>query len=278
MNGQIDFREYLDEFRAEVLEHLAVLDTQLVQLERDPANPAPLRQMFLSAHTIKGSAAMVGLTEISRLAHSIEDVLASLRDHQQPLDTAMADLLFRSLDMLRTLSERSQPDQRMEELPVVELVILLRQRADHGQGEAPAPESVATPIASPPAAPPRVLLVEDSPTVRMLETMLLTDAGFSVEAVGDGARALEMALAQPFDLLVTGVETRGMRGPDLAISLRAAPRGWNLPIIIMSSNNDETARERAAEAQVQAYIRKGSLGQQRLVETARALVMPAPAI
>ncbi len=55
------------------------------------------------------------------------------------------------------------------------------------------------------------LLVEDSATVRMLESMLLIEAGFEVDAVADGREALARATAQPYSLLVTGVETRGLR-------------------------------------------------------------------
>jgi chemotaxis protein histidine kinase CheA len=281
MGDRLDLREFVEDVRAEAAEHLRVLDMELLKLEREPTNPAPIRQMFLSAHTIKGSAAMVDLTEVSSLAHAVEDVLASLRDDYQPLDTATADLLFRGLDTLRALVARSQPGQVTADLPTEPLVGLLRSRAGRGSplGVPSGDPSVVDNAgqaggvaqAAPRAGRPRVLLVEDSPTVRMLETMLLTDAGFEVEAVDDGAHALELALERPYQLLVTAVETRGLRGHDLAITLRATPTGQHLPIIIMSSDDDEVARQRAAEADVQAYIRKGSFGRQRLVETARTL-------
>jgi chemotaxis protein histidine kinase CheA len=275
----LNFRDYIDEVRAEAAEHLRALDTQLLQLERDPTNVAPIRQMFLSAHTIKGSAAMVDLTEVSTLAHAVEEVLAWLRDERRRLDTATADLLFLSLDTLRALVERSQPDETLPDLPTADLVAQLHRCAGHdpsaaeeGEGKRATPRAAEAEKARQPTAErPRVLLVEESPTVRMLETMLLTDAGFEVEALGDGGRALELALAHPYQLLVTGVETRGLRGPALAAALRATPAGRGLPIIIMSSEDDEAARRDAAEADVQAYIRKGSFGRQRLVETARSL-------
>ena len=54
----MDLSSLVPEFQAEATEHLDALNAQLLTLERDPAAPGPIRAMFLSAHTIKGSAAM----------------------------------------------------------------------------------------------------------------------------------------------------------------------------------------------------------------------------
>jgi CheY-like chemotaxis protein len=116
-----------------------------------------------------------------------------------------------------------------------------------------------------------VLLVEDSATVRLLESMLLQEAGFEVDAVADGHEALARATAQPYQLLVTAVETRGLRGLDLAAAVRGSPGGASLPIVLMSSDDNAEHRRQAAELGVDAYIRKGSLGQRRLVDAAREL-------
>ena len=94
----MDPTKLLDEFRAEANEHLAALDAALLNLERDPRDPRPVRELFLSAHTIKGSAAMLGLEGVRALAHAMEDVLAALRDGRLSLDAQTADLLFRVVD------------------------------------------------------------------------------------------------------------------------------------------------------------------------------------
>src|SRR5204862_2829922 len=101
----MDATAFLDEFQAEAGEHLRALDMRLLELERDPAGQQPVREMFLSAHTLKGGAAMLGLDGVRELAHAMEDVLAFLRDQRRPLDAATADLLFRVVDRLRELTE-----------------------------------------------------------------------------------------------------------------------------------------------------------------------------
>jgi CheY-like chemotaxis protein/HPt (histidine-containing phosphotransfer) domain-containing protein len=277
----MDASAYLDEFRAEAGEHLRALDAQLIALERQPADPAPVRAMFLSAHTIKGGAAMLGLDAVRALAHALEDQLGRLRDARQTLDAATADLLFQATDLLRALVARSAPDTPLDDPRVEPLIAALRQghvngsREPGGEAHGSEPPAPQAPITKPdPSAParPRALLVEDSPTVRLLESMLLTDAGYTVDAVGDGAEALARALREPYQLLVTGVETRGLRGLDLAAELRQAPGGERLPIIVMSSDENPVNREAATAVGVHAYIRKGTFGERRLQEAARELL------
>jgi CheY-like chemotaxis protein/HPt (histidine-containing phosphotransfer) domain-containing protein len=286
----MDAWAYLDEFRAEADEHLRALDDQLLHLERDPRNPAPVRLMFLSAHTIKGGAAMLGLADVKSLAHAMEDELARLRDADQSRGAANVDLLFQATDVLRDLVARVTPDTPADDPRLAPLIGALRRTPGvESPGSSPGqpavlasgPPAPVAPGAPPPGpgaaplpalAPPRALLVEDSPTVRMLESMLLTDAGYTVEALADGAEALARALQEPYALLVTGVETPGLRGLELAAQVRQAPGGATLPIIIMSSDENPANRERAAAAGVSAYIRKGAFGEQRLLDAARELL------
>src|SRR5581483_9019404 len=148
-----DSLEFLDEFRAEAREHIAALDAQLLDLERDPADPRPIREMFLSAHTIKGGAGMLSLHAIHALAHAIEDVLGHLRDQHQPLDPATADLLFRALDRLREQVEQSVPGA--DASPVdADLIAALRRCLSAG-----VPSASAAPSEGRASRQPRALLV-----------------------------------------------------------------------------------------------------------------------
>jgi len=264
-----EWAAYIDEFRSEAREHLRALDAQLLKLERDPGDPAPVREMFLSAHTIKGGAAMLEVADVRELSHALEDVLGRLRDQGCPLDGELADLLFRALDALRELVDGATPGAAALSGAYADLAAALRERGASGPAATP-PRPPAAPAASP--GKPRVLLVEDSATVRLLESMLLQEAGFEVDALGDGREALARATAAPYQLLVTGVETRGLRGLELAAAVRNTPGCAEMPIVVMSADDNAEHRRQAAEVGVQAYIRKGSLGQRRLVEAARELV------
>src|ERR1035437_7920330 len=101
--------DFLDDFRTEALEHVRILDAQLLILERDPANLQPVRTMFASAHTIKGGAAMLELDRVRLLAHAMEDLLDELRGGRRRVDGNVADLLFQAIDRLRELVTSSVP-------------------------------------------------------------------------------------------------------------------------------------------------------------------------
>src|SRR2546426_4431199 len=78
----------------------------------------------------------------------------------------------------------------------------------------------------------RVLVVDDEPGLRQSLGLLLADAGYDVAAEGTGARALERALAESFDLVLCDVRMREMDG--LAF-LRAYKRGGGTGLVIMMS-------------------------------------------
>ncbi len=259
-----DLTAVIGEFREEADQHIEMLNARLLELERDPTATEPIRSMFLSAHTIKGSAAMLDLPHISLLAHAIEDVLAYLRDERRPLDQETAELLFNSLDMLRALISTPTLGAEEPSPTMLKLIAALRRHAVHNTEDA---------AAMPPQAgsASRALLLDDSATVRLLETMQLQEAGFEVDVVEDGLKALSRAVAEPYDLIVTGVECEGLRGWDLVAALREVLSSRSMPIIVMSSDRNEDQRDLVG-AGVYAYLRKGSLHRSDLVSTARKLL------
>jgi chemotaxis protein histidine kinase CheA len=257
---------FVDEFKAEADEHLRLLDELLLALERDPNDPRPVRQMFLSAHTIKGGAAMVGFTTIRNLAHATEDVLARLRDERRHLDGDTADLLFKAVDMLRELLTEAPYETQAASSASARLAEQLRAIALPRSSQAPPPQIPQMP------GRPRILLVESSPTIRMLEATLLTDAGFDVDAVGDGKEALAMVQSTCYHLVITGGETKGLRGVELAQMVLALPGLRDTPIILMTTDDRAESQQQAAGVGIRAYIRRGSYRENRLVETAWELV------
>jgi len=264
----MDLTEFLGEFQLEAGEKLDILAAQLLRLERDPTNPAPIREMFLAAHTIKGGAAMLRLTNVEALAHGVEDLLSSLREQHRTLDAAAADLLFQSIDRLRALVESASADAFGAEVGVQVVSFADELRADARGAPRPSP---ASPIAAQPRGIARALLVDDSPTVRELHRMLLEDAGFEAEAYENSAEALTRALAQPFDLIVSGLQNKGPSGFELTVAMRANPGYRDVPIILTSADSEAELGRRALECGAQALVRKGGLQDERLSHVLRQL-------
>jgi chemotaxis protein histidine kinase CheA len=261
-----DLTAIIGEFRQEADEHIEAMNARLLELERDPIATEAIRSMFLSAHTIKGSAAMLDMQEISTLAHAIEDVLAYLRDERQPLNRVTADLLFKSLDMLRALLGAPVTGDVAPGPAILEMSAALRRHVTDR-----VMDDTESPTAPDDRDVPRALLLDDSATVRLLETMQLNEAGFKVDAVADGLKALNLAMAHPYDLIVTGVECEGLRGWDLLTALREVLSSRAMPIIVMSSDRDSDPRD-VAEAGLYAYLRKGSLPCHDLRDTAMKIL------
>ncbi|NJK91776.1 MAG: response regulator [Blastochloris sp.] len=83
--------------------------------------------------------------------------------------------------------------------------------------------------------PPRILLCDDSVSVRRAQVKQLSQLGYEVTAVNDGQEALERAQQESFDLLMTDLEMPRMDGFELVRAIRALPALQSLPIIVITS-------------------------------------------
>jgi chemotaxis protein histidine kinase CheA/CheY-like chemotaxis protein len=90
--------ELLATFRAEVDERLASLSAGLLQLETHGAPRQLIAGLFRDAHTVKGSARMMGLTKVLETAHAAEDLLGALRDGRFQIRRDYVDLLLATVD------------------------------------------------------------------------------------------------------------------------------------------------------------------------------------
>jgi chemotaxis protein histidine kinase CheA len=93
-----DDPELLATFRAEVEERLASLQSGLLQLENHQSPRQVVMLLFRDAHTVKGSARMLGLEGVLHVAHNMEDLLGALRDGRFPVRKDHVDLLLAACD------------------------------------------------------------------------------------------------------------------------------------------------------------------------------------
>jgi chemotaxis protein histidine kinase CheA len=104
-NGQIDFQALIQIFVGEAEEQLAGMDQALAALARQPDDQDSIKTMFLLAHTLKGSAATVGLEEVTLLARGLKDVADALR--RQAIGVS-PELLAACREMVETI-RRTEP-------------------------------------------------------------------------------------------------------------------------------------------------------------------------
>ena len=101
---------------------------------------------------------------------------------------------------------------------------------------------------------PSILLVEDDRDLAALLRLHLEDAGCAVEAVADGALALQKALQHTYDLVVLDLMLPGMNGLEVCRQLRAA--GRTVPVLMLTAQGDVTARVKGLETGADDYVAK----------------------
>jgi len=96
-------------FREEAGEHLATLETTLLELESRPQDPELIAQAFRALHTIKGSSAMAGFDRISAITHEVESVFAQMRQGKVQATPAIIALTLETKDLIRAMLDPTAP-------------------------------------------------------------------------------------------------------------------------------------------------------------------------
>jgi two-component system sensor histidine kinase and response regulator WspE len=118
----------------------------------------------------------------------------------------------------------------------------------------------------------RILVVDDSITVREVERQLLMRHGYDVSVAVDGKDGFNMLRTGRFDLLVTDVDMPRMTGIELVRAVRREPKLAELPIIIVSYKDRESDRLAGMEAGASAYLTKSSFQDDSLIRMVSDLI------
>ncbi|MDD3250858.1 MAG: response regulator, partial [Smithellaceae bacterium] len=118
----------------------------------------------------------------------------------------------------------------------------------------------------------RVLVVDDSLTVREVERRLLENAGYEVATAIDGADGWNKLTSHSFDLLVSDVDMPRMNGIELIRAVKADPQLRDTPVMIVSYKDREEDRLRGLEAGANYYLTKSSFHDESLLDAVRDLI------
>ncbi len=212
--------EILEFFVPEAEEHLQVVTDCLLALEANP-NAEDIHRLFRAMHTVKGSAAQVGLQRIARVAHRAEDLVGRLRDGQLRPSAEIVDICLEAVDALKKFLYRQWPDDDAMKAAVNPLLARITRLApEEGDVETPvrasaapqalvytAPASeelvparpdVETPVRASPASGAQPVVSPSFPaasqpapaSVAPAEAALAADAAASGEAAAEGEATL----------------------------------------------------------------------------------------
>jgi len=107
-----------------------------------------------------------------------------------------------------------------------------------------------------PAAPPRVLIVDDERHNRQLLEVMLAPEGFLLQDAASGEEALTMVAEHPPDLVLLDIMMPGMNGYQVASTIKGNPASRNIPIIMITALDDRNARMLGLNAGAEDFLTK----------------------
>ncbi|MCE5272836.1 response regulator [bacterium] len=155
--------------------------------------------------------------------------------------------------------------QAVPVLHAADLVHTAAARAESPAGDGPSAQETQERKAS-------LMVVEDSPTSRMLLKNILEMSGYGVETATNGAEAFARLKERAFDLVVSDVDMPKMNGFVLTSRIRADKSLAALPVILVTALDSDSDRERGFDVGASAYIVKSSFDQGNLLETIKRFI------
>ncbi|MBZ3661862.1 hybrid sensor histidine kinase/response regulator [Pseudomonas monteilii] len=118
----------------------------------------------------------------------------------------------------------------------------------------------------------RVLVVDDSLTVRELQRKLLGNRGYDVAVAVDGMDGWNALRGEDFDLLITDIDMPRMDGIELVTLVRRDQRLQSLPVMVVSYKDREEDRRRGLDAGADYYLAKASFHDDALLDAVVELI------
>jgi two-component system chemotaxis sensor kinase CheA len=100
---KIDLSQFRETFLQESADHIASMETGLLQLRTAPGDVELLNSIFRSAHSIKGGAGSFGMNNLTHFTHSLENLLDRMRSLEMHATDEVIGILLLSVDVLRNL-------------------------------------------------------------------------------------------------------------------------------------------------------------------------------
>ncbi|MCM1985184.1 hybrid sensor histidine kinase/response regulator [Lyngbya confervoides] len=112
---QPEQQRILGYFIEEAKEHLQTIESALLNLQSVVQDQEHLNEVFRAAHSVKGGAAMLGITSMQHIAHRLEDYFKVLKEHPVEVDAKLESLFFKGFDALNSLTTQLETTLELPE-------------------------------------------------------------------------------------------------------------------------------------------------------------------
>jgi len=174
--------------------HIDDLESLVLKLESQGFELEICRDLYRQIHSLKGSGGTYGMHVISDICHPFEDLISGLLEHTESLYQGFVSTALEYIDLLRKVASHYQQSKTPDEEIRLKLQDL-RNRALQN--------------------PYSALVIESSDVVVNIIKDVLKMHHFRIEVAKDGYLGLGRILSEPFDLVITGLETPRMNGMAL---------------------------------------------------------------
>ena len=121
------------------------------------------------------------------------------------------------------------------------------------------------------ASKPRILLVDDEPSIIMMVGKRLEVSGFEVLTARDGQEGLTKAQTETPDLIILDLMLPQLNGFEVCTTLKQDPRYQQIPIVLFSAKTQQKDEDLGRQCGADAYVRKPFKAEE-LLETIRMLL------
>jgi two-component system sensor histidine kinase and response regulator WspE len=209
----------------------------------------------------KGPLSLVVCGNETRIAFAVDRLIDTVELAVRPLDPRLGKIPGVSS---AALDEDGAP-------------LLILDTEDLVQTALDQPSGAAAPGEADAEGPPRILVVDDSHTVREMERRLLSAQGYRIQTAQNGREAWNLLRLGSYDLVISDVDMPLMNGIELVSKIRRDPRLGRMPVIILSYKDLEADRKRGLEAGADYYLTKGSFQNDSFLRAVTDLIGPAQA-
>lgn len=276
LNMNVIDQEIIDEFIIEANELLGNAEEDILAIE-ETSEKETINRIFRAFHTVKGNASMIGLEEISTLAHHAEDTLTKVRSGVLTPNKKMIDLLLKVVDTLKQLLV----DARSGSLTDTDLMALILELENVNIAKVeieekttectpPEPDPEPEPAPEPSESKPlKILVTEDDFTSRKIIKLMLSRFG-QVDIAVNGEEAIEAVTLsfdgekpEPYDLICMDIMMPEVDGMEATKRIRKIEKEKGIPlnneaVIIMTTalNDPKTVIKSLYKCGATSYLVK----------------------
>jgi DNA-binding response OmpR family regulator len=223
---------FWEEYRTQYRDRLTIIEQAIVALQNNSLTKELRQQAQREAHTLKGSLGLFGLDDASELSRQIEQLLKTDR-----LDQQQQAQLVELASALRQAIE--QPLPRTQSQPTAEVASFntLSQRSGLPQRS-------------------QLLIVDDDAQLLNVVQAMLQPWGFQIALLSSAQQFWDTLKEVKPDLLMLDIEMPKVNGIDLCQEIRNDSQWDDLPILMISANNDDETIQRVFMAGADDYVSK----------------------